>query len=261
MGTSSVRCTDFEPCSTSVIERGPLRAYSVGCAAFTPVFCLMAFLARVCSAADADGELSLSTRQAPMSGTSQPIWYLYSLNPDCSLAGMPSMEVLTAPSHGSIEVRNVESFPAHPATDPRHECNQRKSAMTGALYTPDTGFIGSDKFVMRGVFASGDSVVRQYITTIEAPRSNLTPALPNTSTAANDMPLISVVLYRPPRIDPAIPLKIGPRYYPPESLHAHEQGRCIVNVTVAGGHLIPATEDGVPIEKQIPLPMVWALTH
>jgi hypothetical protein len=148
MGTSSVRCTDFEPCSTSVIERGPLRAYSVGCAAFTPVFCLMAFLARVCSAADADGELSLSTRQAPMSGTSQPIWYLYSLNPDCSLAGMPSMEVLTAPSHGSIEVRNVESFPAHPATDPRHECNQRKSAMTGALYTPDTGFIGSDKFVI-----------------------------------------------------------------------------------------------------------------
>ena len=89
------------------------------------------------------------------------------------------------------------------------------------------------------------------------------------------------------RMDPEHPLKIGGRYYPPESLKAREQGRCIVSVTVgadgwlrdasiqqstgyarmdqacldavAGGHFIPATENGKPIERTIALPIVWSL--
>jgi protein TonB len=90
-----------------------------------------------------------------------------------------------------------------------------------------------------------------------------------------------------PRMDPTHPLKIGRGYYPPESLRAKEQGRCIVRVTVgadgwlkdasieqstgyprldqacldavAGGHLIPATENGMRVEKTISLPIVWSL--
>jgi TonB family protein len=89
------------------------------------------------------------------------------------------------------------------------------------------------------------------------------------------------------RMDPEHPLRIGERYYPPESLKAREQGRCIVSVTVgadgwikdariqqstgyarldqacldavAGGHLIPATQNGMPIKKSIALPIVWSL--
>lgn len=95
--------------------------------------------------------------------------------------------------------------------------------------------------------------------------------------------------HRQPRMDPTHPLKIGRRYYPVESLRAKEQGRCIVGVTVtadgslkdasveqstgyqrldqacleavAGGHLLPATEDGKPVEWRIHLPMVWSLTN
>jgi protein TonB len=94
-------------------------------------------------------------------------------------------------------------------------------------------------------------------------------------------------IHTQPRMDPTHPLKIGRGYYPPESLHAREQGRCIVAVTVgvdgwlkdasiqqstgyprldqacldavAGGHLIPATENGLAVEKKISLPMVWSL--
>jgi TonB family protein len=93
----------------------------------------------------------------------------------------------------------------------------------------------------------------------------------------------------PPRMDPEYPLKIGAAYYPLESRRAGEQGRCIVTVTVlsdgrlrdvelqqstgyprldqacleafAGGRLIPATENGVPIDKSIPLPLVWRVTQ
>src|ERR1700722_5814887 len=36
----------------------------------------------------------------------------------------------------------------------------------------------------------------------------------------------------PLKIDPAHPPRIGDAYYPPESKRAHEEGKCLVNVTV-----------------------------
>jgi protein TonB len=93
----------------------------------------------------------------------------------------------------------------------------------------------------------------------------------------------------PPRMDPKHPLKIGEDYYPDASKRANEEGRCIVTVTVAvdgritseaiqtssgfprldeaclkgvhGQRLLPATEDGKPVEKTVALPIVWKLTN
>ena len=92
----------------------------------------------------------------------------------------------------------------------------------------------------------------------------------------------------PPRMDPKHPLKIGEEWYPDASKRANEEGRCVVQVTVAsdgtikteslqsssgfprlddaclkavhGQRMIPATEDGKPIEKTASLPIVWKLT-
>jgi TonB family protein len=253
------------------------------------VACLLAVLNDASAATEADGDLSMTTHQAIFSGTSQTIWYLYSLHPDCISGGLPSVEVIKTPSHGSIQVGNVESFPAYPSTNQRYECNKRKSPMVSAVYTPEKTFVGSDKFVLRGTFASGNSMAKEYVVTIEASQPNTLQQAPVALSDPNGTRLISVVTLTPPRIDPANPLKIGGRYYPPESLRAKEQGRCIVSVTVgadgwlkdaslqqstgyprldkacldavAGGHLFPATEDGMPIEKAITLPMNWFLTH
>lgn len=91
------------------------------------------------------------------------------------------------------------------------------------------------------------------------------------------------------RMDPKHPLKIGEEYYPDASKRANEEGRCTVQVTVAAdGHIthetiqtssgfprldeaclkgvhgqrvIPATEDGKPIEKTVSIPIVWKLTN
>jgi periplasmic protein TonB len=88
--------------------------------------------------------------------------------------------------------------------------------------------------------------------------------------------------------DPRHPLKIGEEYYPDASKRANEEGRCIVLVTVApdgrisnetiqtssgfsrldeaclkavhGQRMLPATEDGKPVEKTSALPIVWKLT-
>jgi protein TonB len=92
----------------------------------------------------------------------------------------------------------------------------------------------------------------------------------------------------PIRVDPKHPLKIGEDYYPDASKRANEEGRCIVLMTVAadgrisnesiqtssgfprldeaclkgvhGQRMLPATEEGKPIEKTVSIPIVWKLT-
>jgi protein TonB len=92
----------------------------------------------------------------------------------------------------------------------------------------------------------------------------------------------------PIRMDPKHPLKIGEDYYPDASKRANEEGRCIVLMTVAadgritnesiqtssgfprlddaclkgvhGQRMLPATEEGKPVEKTVSIPIVWKLT-
>jgi protein TonB len=92
----------------------------------------------------------------------------------------------------------------------------------------------------------------------------------------------------PIRPDPKHPLRIGEDYYPDASKRANEEGRCIVLMTVSadgritnesiqtssgfprldeaclkgvhGQHMLPATEEGKPVEKTVSIPIVWKLT-
>ena len=89
-------------------------------------------------------------------------------------------------------------------------------------------------------------------------------------------------------MDPKHPLKIGEEWYPDASKRANEEGRCIVQMTVAsdgrvatetlqqssgfprldeaclkavhGQRMLPATEEGKPVEKTVSIPIVWKLT-
>jgi periplasmic protein TonB len=91
----------------------------------------------------------------------------------------------------------------------------------------------------------------------------------------------------PPRQDPKHPLRIGDEWYPDASRRANEEGRCVVTVTVSadgritneslqsssgfprldeaclkavhGLRMLPATEDGKPVEKTVSLPIAWKL--
>lgn len=92
-----------------------------------------------------------------------------------------------------------------------------------------------------------------------------------------------------PRFDPVHPPRVGNKYYPKESLRAHEQGKCLVKITIQAdgktrdasitqstgfprldqaclqalvpGHFIPATEDGTPVEVTREIPIVWVLNR
>jgi periplasmic protein TonB len=91
----------------------------------------------------------------------------------------------------------------------------------------------------------------------------------------------------PIRMDPKHPLKIGEEWYPDASKRAGEEGRCVVQITVSvdgrisnesiqtssnvprldeaclkavhGQKMIPATEEGKPVEKTVTIPIVWKL--
>ncbi len=92
-----------------------------------------------------------------------------------------------------------------------------------------------------------------------------------------------------PRMDPKHPLKVGEDYYPDASKRANEEGTCLVKLTVApdgritdqsiekssgfprlddaclkgvrGQRLLPATEDGKPVELTTVVPITWKLKN
>jgi periplasmic protein TonB len=118
------------------------------------------------------------------------------------------------------------------------------------------------------------AVVTQTVAPVAAPVVAAAPPAPKAATNV--------------KMDPKHPLKIGEEYYPDASKRANEEGRCIVQVTVSadgritseslqtssgfprlddaclkgvhGLRMIPATEDGKPVEKTASLPIVWKLT-
>ena len=127
---------------------------------------------------------------------------------------------------------------------------------------------------------------------IQAPQQETT-AITQTTTVQRPAPVVPQAAAAPRpatplRQDPKHPLKIGEEWYPDASKRANEEGRCIVQVTVAadgtikaetlqqssgfprlddaclkavhGQRMLPATEDGKPIEKTAALPIVWKLT-
>jgi protein TonB len=125
---------------------------------------------------------------------------------------------------------------------------------------------------------------------IQAPQQETT-AITQTTTVQRPAPVVQAPPPRPgtpPRMDPKHPLKIGEEWYPDASKRANEEGRCVVQVTVAsdgtikseslqsssgfprlddaclkavhGQRMIPATEDGKAVEKTASLPIVWKLT-
>jgi TonB family protein len=87
------------------------------------------------------------------------------------------------------------------------------------------------------------------------------------------------------RIDPEHPLKLGQEFYPAGSRKTHEEGKCIVRVTVMpdghirnasiqassgytrldqaclnavrDGRMLPAVEGGKPVETTIGVPILW----
>jgi TonB family protein len=253
------------------------------------VACVFAILNNGCVSTPQNNAASMPIQKTTFSGTVQAVYQFYSLNADCTPNGSPTVEVLKAPSHGSIQVENVEGFTGYPSTNQRYECNKQKSPIVAVAYISEKAFVGTDIFTLKGIFPSGNTTTKEFVVSVEDPKSTSLIQPRTTQGGQLETSPKSVNLYTPPRFDPAQPPKVGADYYPPESLLAREQGGCLLALTVAadggikdarilqgsgyprldkacldafeGGHLIPATSNGVPIEMTIPFQVTWKLAN
>jgi TonB family protein len=253
------------------------------------VACLFAILNNGCVSTPRNNAASMPIEKTTFSGTVQPVYYFYSLNADCTPNGLPTVEVVKAPSHGSIQVENVEGFTGYPSTNQRYQCNTQKRPTVVAAYISEKAFVGTDTFTLKGIFPSGNTTTKEFVVSVEDPKSSSLIQPHTTQGGQLETAPKSVNPYTPPRFDPAQPPRVGSDYYPPESLLAKEQGRCLLTITVAadgrikdakilqgsgyprldqacldafeGGHFIPATSNGVPIEMTIPFQVVWKLAN
>jgi periplasmic protein TonB len=117
---------------------------------------------------------------------------------------------------------------------------------------------------------------------------NPTESTAGADSRADPTPVHEHVLATAARMDSKHPLHIGPDYYPAGAVRREQEGRCVVQVTVAvdgrittssllassgfpllddaclsavrGQHMLPATQDGKAIDSTVSLPIVWKLS-
>ena len=106
------------------------------------------------------------------SGTALTVYYFYSLNPDCTSAGVPFVEVARASGHGSVIVqKGVNHYTEYPSTSQRYKCNVNKSASVAVTYTSDATFLGTDRFSVRCIYPSGNVSKKDFVVNVEPARA------------------------------------------------------------------------------------------
>lgn len=74
-------------------------------------------------------------------------------NPDCSIGRSPTVKVVSGPSHGGVQFKNVAGMlPKGPENAP-NQCHSRRIAAIASYYTPAAGFTGSDKVTISAQLA------------------------------------------------------------------------------------------------------------
>lgn len=80
---------------------------------------------------------------------------VFSVNPDCTSAGLSTASLRVQPSQGTVEFTPVNEFPNFPSSNPRSKCNDQRIPGIGVFYTSNPAFRGTDQFTMVNVTPGG----------------------------------------------------------------------------------------------------------
>jgi hypothetical protein len=105
---------------------------------------------------------TVDLKRAVASGGKLRLDFLYSINPDCTSIGFATVRIVEQPRHGRITVDNGTGFTNFPASNPRAECNKRRSDGVVVVYEPEPGYFGADSLDFDAIFASGSLSKRHY---------------------------------------------------------------------------------------------------
>jgi transglutaminase-like putative cysteine protease len=105
---------------------------------------------------------TIDLKRAVAAGGKLRLDFLYSINPDCTSIGFATVRVVEQPRHGRLTVDNGTGFTNFPASNPRAECNKRRSDGVVVVYEPEPGYFGADSLDFDAIFASGSLSKRHY---------------------------------------------------------------------------------------------------
>jgi hypothetical protein len=93
------------------------------------------------------------------SGRPSMFEFVTSLNPDCSLLGLPTVRVTADPSHGSLKLVPGKGYSQFRPDNQRYQCNRHRVPGIQIFYTSRQGYIGDDRFELSVITFDG----REYI--------------------------------------------------------------------------------------------------
>ncbi len=105
--------------------------------------------------------------RAAVSGVAQYISDQYSINPDCTSAGIPTTKILEAPKHGTITFVQESGYTNFAKDNQRFECNKQKSPMVKIIYTSNPDFVGSDSTKIMTIYPGGTFRNETYEITVK----------------------------------------------------------------------------------------------
>lgn len=79
------------------------------------------------------------------SGEKRLVWFMSSVNPDCTSLGTTAYRILSKPQHGDITFENGTGFVTFPSGNREH-CNSEKVAGLVVSYQSNPDYVGEDRF-------------------------------------------------------------------------------------------------------------------
>lgn len=81
--------------------------------------------------------------------------YFWSVNPDCSLTGPTTVQIVTPPANGVAEVDIGPAFPAFAKDNIRFKCNQKQYDLPRVWYASKPGYRGPDALDIEVFYPTG----------------------------------------------------------------------------------------------------------
>jgi hypothetical protein len=90
-----------------------------------------------------------------LAGATTRILFVQNLNPDCSVRDIPTIRILTPPSHGTEAIKTVEDFGTYIGIPVTLGCNKSKARGASLDYIASADYTGPDTLVYEVIYSNG----------------------------------------------------------------------------------------------------------
>jgi len=90
-----------------------------------------------------------------LAGATTRIAFVQNLNPDCSVRDVPTVRVLTQPTHGKTVNKQIDDFGIFPGLMVNVACNKNKARGASLDYIADGDYTGPDTLTYEVIYSNG----------------------------------------------------------------------------------------------------------